>query len=240
MKLACLFVLIGFSSAFGQFPVGEFYSIYPAKVAVVSFDSTTIKLLGGNPVFNQETKTVGIDSAEEGNTVTITRISERSPSSWRIIGKLKDTTSSTYAILDVDRISPTSFQLAFLKNEYQTQTDAEAHLKDSAVSFGFQFIGKDRVAEIMSLKSVEGITAQDLTAVIRATTHAVNARMKQYENQPDLAMFAMMILPMQITIDEFVAKGYNPFVAQQTMEAMLNKLKEDPEVKKAIEESSQR
>src|SRR5690242_14845036 len=124
MKLVLFFVLAGVTNIFAQFPTGDYYSIFPDKAAIVTIDSATIKLNGGVPFFDQATKTVRIDSAKEGNRVMITKLTQRSPSNWRIIGKLADTSLTTYALLDITINAPETFILNFLKNEYKTEADA--------------------------------------------------------------------------------------------------------------------
>ena len=238
MKLVLLFVLVGFTSSFAQFPSGKYYSVFSDKAAILTIDSSSIRLQGGTPVFDPVAKNLRLDSAQEGKVVMINKILQRSSSNWRLVGKHDDTLQSIYAIIDITAPTPETFTLNFLRNEYQTEADALPHINDTASPFGFQFLSKSRVETIMSLKSVETITAKDLTTIIRTSNETLRSRMKEFEDQPEKAMFAMMVLPMQITNDVFIAQGYNPFVGQATMMGVIDKFREDPDVKKAMEEAS--
>ena len=236
MKFVIALIAVISTHAFAQFPSGRYYTIFPDKAAIITIDSTALSLQGGNPIFDNGKKTITLDSAEEGHTVTIVKIFPASRTSWLLIGKVVEPTSTVYALLDLIMIDPQTFELNFRKDEFTSGEEAESHIKDTTAAFGFRFMSEEKVRRFMSLKPIKELTTKDIISIYRATSDSVEALSKQLKDQPEVAFFAMMIRPTQITTEELAARGYNPLAPKVEIEATLEKLKQDPEVKKALDE----
>lgn len=240
MRILVLFVSLIASHVFAQLPVGQYFSIFGEKAAIITLDETSLMLKGGNPIFDAAKKTITLDSAEDGQKVNVVKVHSTANGSWRVIGNVVEPTRTVYAIIDVIRVDQHTLELNFNKDEYETVEEAESHLKDTGQAFGFRLITPAKVEQLMSLRSVNELTPKDMASVIRATDDTLDVLMKRYSNQPEMSFFLMIIRPPQIIMDELASRGYNPLVAKAEMEAVIAKLSEDPEVKKAREESEAR
>lgn len=237
MKIVVLFASLIASHAFAQFPAGQYFSLFGEKAAIITLDETSLLLKGGNPIFDAARKTITLDSAEDGQKVTVVKVHSTNNANWRMIGKVVEPTRTVFAIIDIIRVDPQTLELNFNKDEYESAEDAEAHLKDSGGAFGFRLITPAKVEQLMSLRPVNEMTPKDMVSIIRATDDTLAVLQKRYEGQPEMAFFIMMIRPAQIVMDEIAARGYNPLVSKPEMDAVMEKLSQDPEVKKAKEAS---
>jgi hypothetical protein len=236
MKYIVTFILIISAQAFAQFPAGRYYTIFPDKAAIITIDSVSLSLQGGNPIFDNTRKTIVLDSAQDGHTVSIVKIYSSSKTSWLLIGKVTDSARTIFALLDLIAVDPQTLELNFRKDEFASREEAEQHIGDTTAVFGFRFMNEEKVKRLMSLKPIKELTSKDMIAVYRATSDSVEALSKRFKDQPEAAFFAMMIRPMQITSDELATRGYNPLAPNAEIEAVLDKLKLDPEVKKVLDE----
>jgi hypothetical protein len=230
------FVLLA-QSAVAQFPTGSYYLIFADNAGILTIDATSLSMVGGLPVYDQVNRTMTLDSAKEENRISIVKAVPLSATSWRVIGKIADTTQLPYGAFDLSLVDPETISLNFRDQEFATQEEAEAHIHDSSMAFGFQFISKTKLHRVMGLKHIRELTPADLVWVMNMAQDSVDGLMKKEEMQqnPALGMFVMMILPMQLTQEGLIAKGYNPYIDKQEVEAVMTKLKEDPDVKKAMQ-----